>query len=165
MNKNGKQSKSGEGLFKSNQELLQLISLKVDISTRGEALMLEYSQDAHAQMQERRTGVPQTMSENLRTQLRINLDQNDLELRGVNSRISSVEKKISFLQGEVSGLTKAAKAGASGRKNKYATMKKTALDWYLKERHRFQNKDDAAIEITKSHAVEFSTARGWLKGV
>ena len=165
MNKHDKQSKFGEGLLKLNQNLLQLMSFKVDLLTRGEALTLEYSQDAAAQSRERRTGIPQTISESLRTQLRINLDQNDQELRDVNSRISSVEKKITFLQGEASGLTKAAKAGANGRKNKYAAMKKTALDWYLKERHRFQNKDDAAIEITKNHAVEFSTARRWLKGV
>ena len=106
---------------------MQLISFKVDLLTRGEVLMLEYSEDAAAQSRERRSGIPQTMSESLRTQLRNDLDQNDQELRGVNSRISSVEKKISFLQGEVSGLTKAAKAGASGRKNKYATMKKLRL--------------------------------------
>jgi len=55
-------------------------------------------------------------------------------------------------------------AGANARSKKYDEMKTAALSWYRTERSKFQNKDDAAIEITKIHPVEFSTARGWQKG-
>ena len=57
MNENDKQSKSGKDLSKLNQELMQLISFKVDLLTRGEVLMLEYSEDAAAQSRERRSGI------------------------------------------------------------------------------------------------------------
>ena len=86
-------------------------------------------------------------------------------LEGLTAQLSELEKSLSFSHGEKLGKTHAARSGASARGEKYSTMKTAALEWYAKERHRFQNKDDAAIEITKTHAVEFSTARGWLKGV
>ena len=113
-----------------------------------------------------RKGLPISESENIDTAaLDLHLQEMSQRLTVIEIGISNLEKKITFLEGEASGLTKAAKAGASGRKNKYAAMQAIALEWYRQERHRFQNKDDAAIEITKTHAVEFSTARGWLKGV
>ena len=118
------------------------------------------------QQQQRRAGLPISEFENIDTERQhVHLEAMAGLLRNIENGISDLEKKITFLEGEASGVTKAAKAGASGRKNKYAAMKAIALEWYRQERHRFQNKDDAAIEIIKAHAVEFSTARGWLKGV
>lgn len=73
--------------------------------------------------------------------------------------------RITYLEGFVAGLTEASMAGAIARSDKYSTMKDAALYWYRQERHNFKNKEDAAIAIQKNHPVEFSTARGWLKGV
>ena len=169
MKKNGKQRAPNVELQELREACFRLILVKVDLLARKENLESELNQIARAEMMERRrqkaSGVSQSWPENLRVQITVALNESDQELRGINAKIFNAETKIIFLEGEASGLTKAAKAGATGRKNKYEAMKIPALEWYQKERHRFQNKDDAAFEITKTYPVEFSTARGWLKGV
>lgn len=87
------------------------------------------------------------------------------QLHKIDEEIAHEKIKRSFVSGEKTGSSKVAKAGANARGRKYTVMKTAALEWYGKERASFHNKDEAAMEITKMHPVEFSTARGWLKGV
>ncbi len=54
--------------------------------------------------------------------------------------------------------------GAESRHAENRAMKAQALDYFAEHRHEFKNLDDAAMAIIKIVAVEFSTAREWLKG-
>ena len=169
MTKTSSHTKATNEILALRNELREVLESKQQMLEKFELVTTLLNQEEAAQSKQRRqrrAGLPVYESENVDVDS-LNLSWQDMHqrLRVAETSISNLEKKITFLEGEASGLTKAAKAGASGRKNKYAAMKAIALEWYLLERHRFQNKDDAAIEITKAHAVEFSTARGWLKGV
>ena len=169
MKKISGQTKPAKELLDLRNKLDELLAHKQYIKQRifqTNSLLNEAAVAQSRARTQRRTGLLISESENIDTDRQyLHLQEMDQGLLNIEIGISELEKKITFLEGEASGLTKAAKAGASGRKNKYAAMKAIALEWYRQERHRFQNKDDAAIEIIKAHAVEFSTARGWLNGV
>lgn len=87
------------------------------------------------------------------------------EMAALNEKIVTLEKSLIFSNGEQQGKVAAARRGANARGAKYATMKSQALSWYAEARHQFQNKNEAALALTKLHSVEFGTARSWLKGV
>jgi len=169
MRKSSGQTKPAKEILDLREELHVLLDHKQYVNQSISQTHFLLNQAAVKQSKarrQRRAGLPISESENIDTAaIDLHLQEMNQRLTVIEIGIANLEKKITFLEGEASGLTKAAKAGASGRKNKYAAMKAIALEWYRQERHKFQNKDDAAIEITKAHAVEFSTARDWLKGV
>ena len=169
MKKTSGQTKPAKEILDSRNKLHELLTHQQSIWEKFSDVSTLLNQAAATesrQRRQRRAGLPTPESENIDSDQHLwHWQQMTLRQRVIEIEISDLERKITSLEGEASGLTKAAKAGASGRKNKYAAMKAIALEWYRQERHRFQNKDDAAIEIIKAHAVEFSTARGWLKGV
>lgn len=87
------------------------------------------------------------------------------EMAGLQAQIDALEKPLIFSRGEEQGRLKAARLGGNARSAKYAAMKSAALTWYAENRNQHQNKNDAALALTKIHSVEFGTARAWLKGV
>lgn len=57
-----------------------------------------------------------------------------------------------------------ARLGANARHASSRIMKEEVIAWWTAEKGRFASKDAAAIEAMTKWPIEFSTARGWLKG-